>query len=219
MQFSDKYRLYAVRRCNPFEIAYQVHPYCKAPTKSDDRVLSDLLHFFRLDSDVSLASLHSSWSEQDQVFKRRVPYPVGVRVLRVNPLEALMSFICSSNNNITRITHMVQSLCSTMGQLIATDDKEDESYYKFPTVDALCREDCESLLSSLGFGYRAKYIWKCAEKLSTRGGESWLQSLRAQSYEGNRPWLVVMDTPLGKVWSCAKGHLFVITASCSNLAK
>ena len=43
----------------------------------------------------------------------------GVRQLRQDPVETLFTFICSSNNNIQRISSMVDKLCMTYGQHIA----------------------------------------------------------------------------------------------------
>ena len=170
------FRLYTVCRCNDHEIAYKVHP------KASSCHYEDITSFFRLDSGISLLSLVEKWCEHDPVFKKKSSNCVGVRLLSVNPFEALISFICSSNNHINRITNMIALLCSTLGQHVGT--KNHRKYYKFPTVDALCREDCESLLRSHGFGYRAKYIHKCSQQILEYGGEQWLHSLKKLNYEG-----------------------------------
>lgn len=148
--------------------------------------LAVLVNFFRLESDVCLTSLVDGWARCDPVFKEKANCN-GIRLLRVDPLEAMISFICSANNNIGRITKMVNSLCSTYGQLVATID--DQSYYKFPTLESMHRRDCESVLRSHGFGYRAKYIHKCVQQVLERGGEEWLQSLKKRTYEGNNLYL------------------------------
>jgi len=45
-------------------------------------------------------------------------------VLRQDPVECLFSFICSSNNHISRIAGMVERLCSAYGTPLplTTDD-------------------------------------------------------------------------------------------------
>jgi len=54
-----------------------------------------------------LTFMYEQWSSQDANFKRRAPKFTGVRMLRQDPWEALIGFICSSNNNIIRISQMV----------------------------------------------------------------------------------------------------------------
>ena len=61
------------------------------------------------------------------VFHRRqatlsAVHGAGARVLRQDPLECAFEFICSSNNHISRIHGMVETLCRTYGtRLHATD--------------------------------------------------------------------------------------------------
>lgn len=42
----------------------------------------------------------------------------GVRQLRQDPVETLFSFICSSNNNISRISGMIDRMCQEYGEKI-----------------------------------------------------------------------------------------------------
>jgi N-glycosylase/DNA lyase len=56
----------------------------------------------------NVKSLYEQWSLVDANFKRRAPNFTGVRILRQDPWEALVGFICSSNNNIVRISQMVR---------------------------------------------------------------------------------------------------------------
>lgn len=96
----------------------------------------------------------------------------GVRVLRQDPWECLISFLCSSNNHISRITGMLQRLRQRYGTpLIA------ETYYQFPTLDQLAQAT-EADLRDLGFGYRAKYIVGTVKQLQVLGGRAWLLQLR-----------------------------------------
>ena len=56
-----------------------------------------------------LTDLYESWSRADNNFKRKAPKFTGVRILKQNAWEALVGFICSSNNNIIRISQMVSA--------------------------------------------------------------------------------------------------------------
>ena len=81
-------------------IYYRTHP----DTHKDDT--SKLLHSY-LSLDVSLPELYAHWCDVDSHFKNTALRFAGVRILRQDPWECLIGFICSSNNNIARITQMV----------------------------------------------------------------------------------------------------------------
>lgn len=59
----------------------------------------------------------------------------GVRMLRQEPTECLFSFICTSNNHISRIQGMVERLCQALGTPLCQLDHT--SYYNFPSLSAL----------------------------------------------------------------------------------
>ncbi|OJD24875.1 hypothetical protein ACJ73_03758 [Blastomyces percursus] len=130
-------------------------------------------NYFNLD--LNLTGLYEQWSTADQNFKKKAPQFTGIRILRQDAWEALISFICSSNNNIARISQMVEKLCLNYGPLIGYIDKK--PYHDFPTPRALVGRDVESRLRELGFGYRAKYIYQTALIVASRE-EGWLNSLR-----------------------------------------
>jgi len=64
-----------------------------------------------------LASLHARWARRDAHFRRHAAR--GVRVLRVEPAECLVAFICSANNNVRRVETMVERLCRAYGERLA----------------------------------------------------------------------------------------------------
>ena len=68
----------------------------------------DLVHHY-LNLGLKLTELYEQWSIADGNFKRRAPKFTGVRILKQDAWEALVGFICSSNNNIIRISQMVRS--------------------------------------------------------------------------------------------------------------
>lgn len=98
-------------------------------------------------------------------------------------------FICSSNNNIARISQMVHKLCDHFSppmleheypagsRLCATTDPDDVfvdehetkpltiTYHPFPGPSRLAEPGVESTLRSLGFGYRAKFLAGTAQAL------------------------------------------------------
>ena len=73
---------------------------------SEDEETEDLVkRYFNLAPD--LTALYEQWSSADANFKKRAPKFTGVRILKQDSWEALVGFICSSNNNIKRISQMV----------------------------------------------------------------------------------------------------------------
>jgi N-glycosylase/DNA lyase len=74
-------------------------------TKDDTEAL--LRQYFNLEP--NLTELYERWSKADANFKKRAPKFTGVRILKQDAWEALVGFICSSNNNIARISQMVRN--------------------------------------------------------------------------------------------------------------
>ncbi|KAB7503418.1 N-glycosylase/DNA lyase [Armadillidium nasatum] len=154
--------------------------------------------YFRLD--VSLADLYKSWSQADPLFQNVSKSFPGVRILDQDPVENVFSFICSSNNNIKRITNLVNHLCNEFGVVIGTLD--DTEFYTFPPVDNLLRNGVQEKLRHLGFGYRAKYIEMSANVIHEKGGVDWLNHLRELSYEEAHSQILELPGVGSKVADC-----------------
>lgn len=143
-------------------------------SESHEQLLRD---YFQMD--VDLEKLYEQWSAADEIFRDTAVALPGIRILRQDPFEALMAFICSSNNNITRISSMVNKLCEMYGTRLLSSSSG--SFYAFPTALQLDRDSVEAELKAAGFGYRARYVRKAAKALSLRDPH-WLASLREASY-------------------------------------
>lgn len=137
---------------------------------------------------LSVAQLYEQWSRDDANFKRKAPNFSGIRILNQDAWEALIAFICSSNNNISRISQMVQKLCLHYGPFIAKVGEE--PFHDFPSPAALAGEKVETHLRELGFGYRAKYIADTARILTKEREPGFLEGLRnpeSPSWGNNAP--------------------------------
>ncbi|KAI8068801.1 DNA glycosylase [Thamnidium elegans] len=164
--------------------------------------ITEIKDYFQLDR-VSLADCYQKWSKVDPNFSKKAIYFQGIRILRQDPWENLISFICSSNNNINRISQMIDKLCKRFGKQVATLD--DTEYYDFPTLDELLSHDTESILRELGFGYRAKYIANTAKKIKSDHpelAEKWLLTLRDLSYSEAKEKLIELQGVGPKVADC-----------------
>ena len=90
-----------------------------------------------------------------ETMSRAVGYGRGIRILRQDPFETLISFIVSQNNNIPRIKKIITALCENYGENRA-----------FPTPEALAGASVDDLFA-LRTGFRAKYIHDAAVKVAS----------------------------------------------------
>jgi len=123
------------------------------------------------------------------------------RILRQEPVENLFSFICSSNNNISRITKMIEKLCSSYGNKIA--EIEGKEYFSFPAIEKLSGDNIEKELREAGFGYRAKYISDTAKYLQENQiDEAKLRTYRKETYQTTKDFLLKLSGVGPKVADC-----------------
>ena len=115
-------------------------------------------------------------------------------------MESLFSFICSSCNSIPRITSMVDKLCRSYGDRVATIEGED--YFAFPTVERLAAEGVEASLREEAFGYRAGYIAQTAKQLVESTGVPRLYELRHQDHAVAKAYLQELPGVGPKVADC-----------------
>ncbi|XP_071947831.1 N-glycosylase/DNA lyase-like [Antedon mediterranea] len=162
---------------------------------TDEDILKD---YFQLNT--SLKDLYDQWSKADSNFSKIASKFVGVRTLRIDPTENLISFICSSNNNISRITGMVEAMCTNYGDMLM--EMDGEKWYSFPDAACLTGPDVETKLRKLGFGYRAGYISSSADFIMQNGGTEWVKSLRNVTYAEAKESLLKLKGVGPKVADC-----------------
>ncbi|NXT84041.1 OGG1 lyase, partial [Zapornia atra] len=160
-----------------------------------DRILRD---YFQLD--VGLPALYRAWGEADPLFRSVAGDFPGVRVLRQDPAECLLSFICTSNNHISRITAMIERLCRAFGPRLCCLDAR--PFHAFPSLSALAGADAEARLRALGFGYRAKFVSGSAKAITEGFGAEGLHRLRSVPYAEARRVLCTLPGVGAKVADC-----------------
>ncbi len=116
----------------------------------------------------------------------------GIRILKQDPWEALCSFIISQNNNIPRITGIIERLCENFGDKIG-------DYYTFPSYERLKDVTVEDL-SVLRAGFRSKYIVDAIKKLVNR--EIILEDIYTMPIEQARQELMKIKGVGAKVAEC-----------------
>lgn len=98
---------------------------------------------------------------KDIHMKRAVDFGWGMRILRQDFYETLMSFIISANNNVARIKGIVGALSRLSKKSIAFEGNE---YFAFPEPRMVVENGVEALLESR-MGYRAKYIFESSKMM------------------------------------------------------
>lgn len=163
------------------------------------KAVENLLNsYFQLDT--SLASLYQEWSKCDRdIFAKLSPKFTGIRVLDQNPTETLFSFICSSCNNIKRISQMVEKMCNMFGEFLY-DHPQLGRLHAFPTVEKLAEPAVDPQLRKLGFGYRAKFIQQAAKHIVD--SKINLNSLKLMPHEEARKQLTDLPGIGPKVADC-----------------
>ncbi|KAM4893726.1 N-glycosylase/DNA lyase [Sylvia borin] len=167
----------------------------KLDVAETDRILRD---YFQLD--VGLSALYHGWAAADPLFRKVAKDFPGVRVLRQDPVECLFSFICTSNNNISRITAMIERLCQAFGRRLCCLDSR--PFHAFPSLSALTAADAEARLRALGFGYRAKFVSGSARAIAEGLGTEGLCQLRTVPYAEARRLLCALPGVGAKVADC-----------------
>ncbi|KAI3689467.1 hypothetical protein L2E82_47424 [Cichorium intybus] len=187
--------LIQLQDANGTDVAYTFH---NTPTSDQAAAKSALLDF--LNMSICLSDLWKEFSASDERFAELAEHLSGARVLRQDPLECLIQFICSSNNNIKRITQMVDFI-SSLGNYVGV--VEGIEFYEFPSLDRLSKVSEEELRKA-GFGYRAKYITGTVKVLQSKpgGGEAWLASLRKLDLQNTIEALTTLPGVGPKVAAC-----------------
>jgi len=98
---------------------------------------------------------------KDPLLKEAVEFGHGIRLLKQEPFELIVSFIISSNNRIPMIKKCILNISKKWGNKI---EYKGETYYSFPKVEELQVAQLEEL-SSCSTGFRAKYIKDTVDKI------------------------------------------------------
>ncbi|NXN35590.1 OGG1 lyase, partial [Rhinoptilus africanus] len=167
----------------------------KADGAEAEQILRD---YFQLE--VGLPALYRAWGAADPLFREVAKDFPGVRVLRQDPVECLFSFICTSNNHISRITAMIERLCRAFGRRLCCLDAR--PVHAFPSLSALAGADTEARLRALGFGYRAKFVSGSARAIVEGLGAEGLRRLRTVPYAEARRELCALPGVGTKVADC-----------------
>ena len=156
--------------------------------------------YFDMESDYG--QYRSAVPEQDDYLTKAAAFGSGIRILRQDVWEMLISFIISQQNNIKRIRKCIETLCERYGERKSFGDGKnagDTGYYTFPGVEALARAS-EKELRDCNLGYRSRYIVGTSNSILK--GEVDLNALNMMDYIQAKSELLKLSGVGEKVADC-----------------
>jgi N-glycosylase/DNA lyase len=159
-----------------------------------ENVNEDLVRcYFGLNDDLSKIS---TCIAKDEYIKKALSHFEGLRIVRQEPWECLISFICATYKNIAAIELMLRKLSQKFGEKRTFDGRD---FYVFPTIEKIAFAS-EKELKDCGLGYRSKYVQTTAKKVYEEKLE--LESLKNLPYLEARKKLLEFSGVGLKVADC-----------------
>ena len=161
---------------------------------SEESLAPRVRDYFRLDQDI--AAVHAALRRDDKMAPIVDKYG-HIRVLRQDPWECLVAYICSANASIPRITDIVNKLAERYGDPLTLEGVTRNSV---PPPEQLVQAG-EGELQSLGFGLNKGHrIYKAAKAIID--GELDLAALADAPYPEARKALMTLYGVGPKIADC-----------------
>ena len=148
-----------------------------------------LIRFFRLDED--LDSILEE-IDQDPMIHHAIQKYRGMRLIRQDPWECLISFLCSSAKAISHIRSMIEVLCKSSGKKVSWGS---HMGYGFPEPRCI---ETPLQLETVRAGFRTNYLVKAYQHVN----RSQLLSLKGLPYKEARERLISLPGVGKKVADC-----------------
>jgi N-glycosylase/DNA lyase len=149
--------------------------------------------YLRLDD--NLPSIMSEINKDDHIRKATNMFS-GLRIVRQEPWECLISYICATYKNIPAIKKMVNSLSKQFGKKLTLDGYD---FYTFPKPADLAQLKCKEL-QICGLGFRAERVLETAKQIES--GNFSLESLKRLDYHDAKHELLSLPGVGQKVADC-----------------
>ena len=135
--------------------------------------------------------------KEDVYLNDAVKLAGGVRILRQDIWEMIVSFLISQQNNIVRIRRCIENICEAYGNPVKNG--RGEVYFTFPEPEALAGLE-EDALKACNLGYRSKYVVRAARSVAE--GRFDLEQLGTLPYEKAKEELLKLFGVGVKVADC-----------------
>jgi N-glycosylase/DNA lyase len=150
-------------------------------------------HYFSLDHDLQRIGREIG---KDSHVKAALKQFWGLRLIRQEPWECLISFICATYKSVAAIRQMLLRLTTRFGEKTVYEGNE---FYAFPTPERLARATLQDL-EGCGLGYRSKYVQETSKRI--HGDKYELDTLRRMPYEQAKRELCQFPGVGSKVADC-----------------
>ncbi|XCP85947.1 DNA glycosylase [Roseburia hominis] len=151
--------------------------------------------YFDLETDY--AAYMEMANPNDAYLMRAIAFGSGMRILRQDLWEMIVSFLISQQNNIVRIRRCIHNICEKYGE--ERRNFHGEVFYTFPKPEALAGLD-ENALMECNLGYRSKYVVRAAR--SVLSGEIDLEAVEGMPYKKAKAELLKLFGVGEKVADC-----------------
>jgi len=109
-------------------------------------------------------NIKTKLSKIDKNMNNSINYGNGIRILKQDLWEMIISFIISANNNIPRIKGIIERICKKYGKQIIWNNNK---YYTFPTQEELHNASVQDF-RSLGLGFRDVRVYETTKMIYTK---------------------------------------------------
>jgi len=148
-----------------------------------------ITHFFSLDENLSKILKEIN---KDRYIEKSIDKYRGLRILKQDPWECLISFICSTASNISRIKSKLNALSNSFGKEVSIGGFDN---YTFPEPGNI--NNYKKIINAKT-GFRAKYIFEANKTVNIKK----LNSLKKLSYENAKIELNKINGVGDKVADC-----------------
>ena len=133
---------------------------------------------------------------RDKTVKMAIKKYQGLRILRQDPFQCLISFIVSSNSNIPKIKYCLENISKKFGKKTKFQNQE---FFLFPKPEKLAKVSINEI-TDCGVGYRAKFIKKAAKMIVSKKID--LEYLKKCNYQKTKENICQIPGVGNKVADC-----------------
>lgn len=124
----------------------------------EENIKTICTEYFDLNTDYE--KIKDNLSSIDDYLRNSIQYGQGIRILKQDLWETVISFIISANNNIPRIKTIIERISENYGNKIKFGEK---TYYTFPRPEMLANTTVQDF-RKLGLGFRDVRVYETVQK-------------------------------------------------------